>query len=213
MAGEASSKVPYLSSYGRIAKVLDKIKTASVPERFTQDFLATKLGLAGGSARPLIPYLKRAGLLGPDGTPTELYREFRNQSLTGAAAATAVRNAYSSLYELNEYIHDANDTSLKGAIVQVTGMEPDSATVKAMMASFKALRAFADFDAPPITEEAIQQASEEAGTGTVVEAPPAPHAAAPQLKLGYTINLQLPNTTDVAVFNAIFKSLREHLLS
>ena len=39
--------------------------------------------------------------------------------------------------------------------------------------------------------------------------------AAPQsvgLRLGYTINLNLPATTDVAVFNAIFKSLKEHLL-
>ena len=32
------------------------------------------------------------------------------------------------------------------------------------------------------------------------------------LRLGYTINLNLPATTDIAVFNAIFKSLREHLL-
>lgn len=30
--------------------------------------------------------------------------------------------------------------------------------------------------------------------------------------LGYTINLHLPPTSDIAVFNAIFKSLREHLL-
>jgi hypothetical protein len=28
----------------------------------------------------------------------------------------------------------------------------------------------------------------------------------------YTINLNLPETTDVEVFNAIFRSLKEHLL-
>jgi len=33
------------------------------------------------------------------------------------------------------------------------------------------------------------------------------------LNLGYTINLHLPATSDIAVFNAIFKSLRENLLS
>jgi len=32
------------------------------------------------------------------------------------------------------------------------------------------------------------------------------------LHLSYTINLNLPATSDVAVFNAIFKSLKEHLL-
>lgn len=33
------------------------------------------------------------------------------------------------------------------------------------------------------------------------------------LSLGYTVNLHLPATSDVAVFNAIFRSLREHLLT
>jgi hypothetical protein len=32
------------------------------------------------------------------------------------------------------------------------------------------------------------------------------------LRLGYTINLNLPATTEIEVFNAIFKSLRENLL-
>jgi len=32
------------------------------------------------------------------------------------------------------------------------------------------------------------------------------------LNLSYTINLNLPATTNPEVFNAIFKSLREHLL-
>ena len=31
-------------------------------------------------------------------------------------------------------------------------------------------------------------------------------------KVSYTINLNLPETTDPDVFNAIFRSLREHLL-
>jgi hypothetical protein len=33
-----------------------------------------------------------------------------------------------------------------------------------------------------------------------------------RLRLSYTINLNLPATTEVEVFNSIFKSLRENLL-
>ncbi len=33
------------------------------------------------------------------------------------------------------------------------------------------------------------------------------------ISLSYTINLNLPTTTDQAVFNAIFRSLKEHLIS
>jgi hypothetical protein len=36
--------------------------------------------MKGGSARPVIPYLKRTGFLGADGTPTPLYKSFRNQA-------------------------------------------------------------------------------------------------------------------------------------
>ena len=73
----AESKVPYVNAYGNISRALDRIQTAATPPRFTQDFLETKLGLSGGSARPLIPFLKRMGFLNTDGTPTDLYRQFR----------------------------------------------------------------------------------------------------------------------------------------
>lgn len=100
-------------------------------------------------ARPVIPYLKRAGFLTSDGTPTELYKRFRNSSLRGAAAALGLRNAYSDHYVANEYVHDASDKDLKGVIVQVTGLEEGSKLIPAMVASFKVLKAFADFSADP----------------------------------------------------------------
>lgn len=198
--------VPYLQAYGNITKALEKIKTAQVPPRFSQDFLETKLSLSGGGARPVIPFLKRTGFLGSDGAPTDLYKRFRNEAQSGAAAAEALKIGYAPLYEVNEYIHDATDAELKGVVVQVTGSEPTSSTVSAIIGSFKALRAVADFDAPI-------EATEPTGELTVTErgVTPAPTSGAP-LRLGYTINLNLPATSDIAVFDAIFKSLREHLL-
>lgn len=205
---DASSKVPYLQAYGNIKKALERIQKASTPTKFTQDFLATKLDLSGGGARPVIAYLKRAEFLSSDGTPTEIYKQFKNPSVSGAAAAQAVRKAYASLYEINEYIHDAKDKELKGAILQVTGLDEDSKLVGAMVGSFKTLRAFANFDEDSSKLNAVDDAEDvnagrPADQGTL---------SAANLRLGYTINLNLPPTTDIAVFNAIFKSLREHLL-
>ena len=51
----AEQKVPYVTAYGNIDKALERIQPAQTPTRFTQDFLATKLSLKGGSARPVIP--------------------------------------------------------------------------------------------------------------------------------------------------------------
>jgi hypothetical protein len=200
---------PYMNAYGNITKCLNKIQAAATPPRFTQDFLATKLNLTGGGARALIPYLKRTGFLGSDGVPTDLYKRFRNENERGRAAKEALRIGYRSLYEINEYIHDAADDVLRGVIVQVTGAEPDSSTVKGTIGSFKALRAFAKFDA----------AEEEEGEGGEVESGVTQTQDGEQqvvlkrgLGLSYTINLNLPSTSDIAVFDAIFKSLKEHLL-
>jgi hypothetical protein len=65
----ADSKLPYLNAYGNVTKVLEKIQGAATPDRFSQDFLADTLGMKGGSARPVIPYLKRTGFLGADAPP------------------------------------------------------------------------------------------------------------------------------------------------
>jgi hypothetical protein len=203
--------VPYINGYGGISKALEKIKSASTPDRFTQDFLSTKLGLKGGSARPIIPFLKRTGFLNGDGTPTDLYKRFRNDSLRPAAAAEAIKIGYKALYEINEYAHDLSDKDLKGVVVQATGLDAGSQTVKAIVGSFKTLKGFADFEAKRTSGSADENSDDEANDD-VPEPKVEKTTKSIDMKLGYTINLNLPATSDIAVFNAIFKSLREHLL-
>lgn len=204
--------LPYVPSYGSITKALNGIKRASTPARFTQDFLASTLDMKGGSPKPVIPFLKRTGFLGSDGTPTDLYKRFRNPSQSGTAAAEALRIGYRPLYGVNEEIHKAKDADVRGAIVQVTGAKEDSTTGKVIFGSFKALRGFADFEAKG-TQEAADESGAEDILGDGAGAQGNDDAALPAgIRLGYTINLHLPPTSEVAVFNAIFKSLREHLL-
>ncbi len=204
-----AEQLPYVPSYGLIGKVFTKIKSAATPSRFTQDFLATKLAMTGGSARSLVPFLKRIGFLGTDGAPSERYKRFRNPSESGTAAAEALKTGYHALYEINESAHELSDRDLRGLVVQVTGLEPESGTVKAIIGSFKAVKAAATFDGV-VEEDESRDESEHAPPS-----PPAPGQATPhttKLGLSYTINLNLPATSDIAVFNAIFKSLKEHLL-
>lgn len=205
-----AQNLPYVLVGGTLSKIFEKIKSASVPERFTQDFLSTKLGFKGGNARAVIPFFKRIGFLGTDGAPTELYRRFRNPAQSGAAMAQALRTGFAGLYEMNEYVHSATDADLKGLIVQATGAEPNSRVVQAIVSSFKALKNLADFEAEPEKEQEEEETPTPANEGATQLPPPAP--SHPGLNLSYTINLNLPSTTDIKVFDAIFKSLREHLL-
>ncbi|MES1242723.1 MAG: DUF5343 domain-containing protein [Acidobacteriota bacterium] len=204
-----AESLPFVQASGNVTKALERIQSAATPPRFTADFLATKLDLKGGSARPLIPFLKRIGFLGSDGTPTELYKRFRNTSERGRAAAAALKTGFRPLYEVNEYIHDAKDNELKGIIVQVTGAEPNSSTVRAIIGSFKAVRAFASFDGD---EKDSEDSDQEAGEGREERSEGGEEVVIRRLGLSYTINLNLPATSDIAVFDAIFRSLKEHLL-
>lgn len=206
---DSDNAVLYVTAYGNITKVLERIRTAQTPPRFSLDFLGTTLNLTGGGARPLIPFLKRTGFLASDGTPTELYKQFRNPSQSGRAAAKALRVGYANLYRVNEYLHDASDAQLKGIVVQVTGSDAGSSTVQAIVGSFKALKALATFsngETDEGTPPELSQTDIAADQRGRLEAPPA------NLRLGYTINLYLPATSDITVFDAIFKSLKEHLL-
>ena len=204
-ASPSDSKIPYVFAYGNISKALEKIQEAAAPSRFTQDFLGTKLGLKGGSARPVIPFLKKIGFLGSDGAPTELYVRFRNKAESGAVAATALRKGFAGLFEINEYVHELKDSELKGVVIQATGLAPSSSTVNAIVGSFNALKKFARFDEdlPQKTETKLKSETPELRAETPTER---------TISLGYTINLHLPATSDIAVFDAIFKSLREHLI-
>lgn len=207
----AEGKVPYVTASGNVTKVLERIQPAATPERFTHDFLSTKLNMSGGSARPVIPFLKRTGFLGSDGAPTDRYKRFRTASTRGAAAADGLRQGYKALYEVNEYAHDLDDKGLKDLIIQVTGADAGNSTVTAVLGSLRALQAFADFDAASSEESATGQGDR--GNDEVEDSNHPNNLVLPTgLNVGYTINLHLPATSDVAVFNAIFKSLRENLL-
>jgi hypothetical protein len=192
-------------AYGNITKALNAIAAASTPDRFTQDYLSNKLAIKGGTARPVIPFLKRVGFLSSDGAPTDLYKRFRNPANKGEALAAATRQGYRPLYEVNEQAHELKPVDLKGLVVQVTGLDPSSSTIAAIVGSFNALRAEADFDSNssgPERQPVNNDAKAELNNSRTLKS----------LNLGYTINLHLPATSDIAVFNAIFKSLREHLL-
>jgi hypothetical protein len=208
-----STKValPYLASPGSIKKALEKIKVAATPPRVTQDFVATKLQMKGGVGAALIPYLKKIGFVAPDGAPTHIYKRFRNSATAGSAAAEAVKVGYAALGEQNEYFHELDDNGLAALVTQVTGAAQGDNVAKLICSTLKNLKSFADFDAesPPSVEQNGEGDSggdsQGGGRGDGMD----------RVKLGLscTINLNLPATSDQAVFNAIFKSIKEHLLS
>ncbi|WP_319775523.1 DUF5343 domain-containing protein [Breoghania sp.] len=208
--------LPYITSAGNIEKAFRGIKDAPVPERISQDFVKTILKIPGGSGAQMNSFLKKINFSTPDGRPTELYKRYRNPTTSGRAVADANRYAYKPLYQRNEYMHQLTDSELLGLIVEVTGQPHDSNPVKLSYSSIRALMRHADFngndnsdleeDIGPIIKRGVPDNSTK-------DADNIAGAMSVGLNLGYTINLNLPATSDQEVFNAIFKSLKAHLLS
>jgi len=204
--------LPYVTAPNNIDKALRGIKAAATPESVSQDFVKTILQIPGGSGNQMTSYLRKIGFVNGDGSPSDIYKRFRNPSSGGRAAAEALRVGYGSLYARNEYMHQLGDEKLRGLIIEETGQGGDSSVVSMILACIKAIKRFAEWNSdpeeqPPSTESSAQR--------PLAVSSPAPTAASLNgvgLNLSYTINLNLPATSDIAVFNAIFKSLKENLL-
>jgi hypothetical protein len=205
------ASLPYITSPGNIDKALNGIKSAAVPERVSQDFVKTILKIPGGSGDQMTSFLKKLGLANSDGTPSDAYKKFRNPASSGAAIAAAIRAAYAPLYVRNEYMHELNDNELLGLVVEETGEAHDSNPVKLTVSSIKHLKAYADFKASDQNTSQVTKIEKQPSSS---DTPPPTEGLSKRIefKLGYTINLNLPATSDAAVFDAIFKSLRENLL-
>lgn len=212
------AQLPYMVSPGLIPKILTKIEEAKRPDRFTQDFLGTKLGHPSGSARPIIPLLKRMGFLNTDGSPTSLYDQFRNSDTQGAAVAEGIRNAYAELFERNKYAGEMAKDKLKSLMMEVTGGAHDDRTLELTLSTFTKLKELADFDADPKGPAAERERNIVPANGDGARLiPEAQQRAVAELEsvglnLAYTVNIVLPETTNPEVFNSIFKSLKENQL-
>lgn len=207
--------LPYVTAPGNIERALNGIKTAATPPNVSQDFVKEILQIKGGSGNQMTAYLKKIGFTNADSSPSFIYKRFRNPATAGAAAAEALKTAYAPLYARNEYMHSLSDEKLRGLIIEETGSADDAALVGCIIGCIKGIKKFATFSAATdvqVIEVDSQKSTDKEGLQRPSKGDAAANTEGLGLNLAYTINLNLPATSDIAVFNAIFKSLKENLL-
>jgi hypothetical protein len=151
----------------------------------------------------------------PGAGQTKLYSQFRNPDTRDAAMAEALKIGYRELYERNEYAHDLPKEKLKNLVVEMTGLPATDSTVSGIVNTFTNLKTYANFEAKLPDDKPLEKASQEHSPAVQkIEHRESNHERAKDvgLNLSYTINLNLPETSDVEVFNAIFRSLKENIL-
>lgn len=200
-----AGNLPYLPGPGTLKKALDGIVGAQRPDKFNPDFLESILQLKGGSARATVPIFKKMGLVAPDGSPTELYSRFKTDSGRGSAALQAIKNAYPEIYKRSEYAHSVTDTKIKDIIVEITGLQATDQIVRYIKSTFNVIKSYIG----PATSTDDSQTVNDSSTMDNTENP---SIVKPNIGLSYHINIVIPETSNVAVLNAIFRAVKENLL-
>ena len=107
----------------------------------------------------------------------------------------------------DETAHKLSSEAVKGKLATITGK--DDAVAQKMASTFKSLTALADFTGEAPIPASIRPEEEK------IESPAAESASRKPtgpVAFSHVVYINLPATTDVAVYDAIFRSLREHIL-
>ncbi len=121
----------------------------------------------------------------------------------------ALKQAYADLFHIREKPSAADREAIQGKFKTTHNVSDRVAEVQT--ATFLALLKLADVDtaAAPKKKPSQKQEQEEEKPAEMRQTP---HEEPPRpLSLRYNIEIHLPATKDVEVYNAIFKSLRSHL--
>ena len=203
----------YLVSVANLPGIMGKIVEGAAPERFTRDHLKG-IGYGGSNDRAVIPLLKDLGFLTAEGAPTARYHDYRDRSRSRQVMGQALLEAYRDLFTINE-----NPTTNDREAIEGKFKSTHNATdrvAKEQTRTFLALLSLADLNAARNRVPESPPGTEEEPLGSDMDDPPLPPQTVPpkpsSLDLRYNIEVHLPPTKDVEVYNAIFKALREHLL-
>lgn len=208
----------YTLKPGSVPAYFDAMLDAEAPERFTTRFLES-LEFKSTTDRLLINILRELGFLDTDRVPTDRYHEFLDRSQSTRVVADGVREAYSDLFAINKKAEDLSTTEVKNKLKTLyKGTKKDNLIAR-IASTFSALCEYADFSAakaPASPSKSKHQKKplevDKAETHTSGKANFSRAVGGVSLdSLQYHINIVLPPTRDQAVYDAIFKSLREHL--
>ncbi len=200
----------YVLATSRIPDLFRRIQDGQVPERFTIQLLKD-WGFKSTNDRAFIPLLKALGFLTADGYPTARYSEYRDHSQSKGILGQAVREAYGDIFLIKEHPTASDKSAVEG---KFKSFHNASDNVAGLMAkTFFSLLPLADLAATPRGRPKGEPPQQDQNMEATQEAANAKsQIGALGGSLHYNIQIHLPATKDVEVYNSIFKSLKEHLI-
>ncbi len=213
----------YLIATKNLDDFLMAIKNARAPEKFTLKFLED-LDFKSTNDRLFIPVLKGLKFLDENSTPTQRYFDFLDDSQSPKILAEGIQEAYEDLFRLNKKANTMTLAEAKGKLKSLTEGKKSQTVIDSMARTFVELCKRAEFsDAKTDSNQKVNPESSEGerdleGSEEKITTPigntPVSNEMSKRLIDGitYRIEIVLPQVRDKAVYDAIFRSLKEHLL-
>jgi hypothetical protein len=209
----------YLVSTKNVDTFFNSLVNAQPPTRFTLKFLE-QLEFKSTNDRLYIGILKALKFLDEASVPQERYFRFIDQTQSKLVLAEAIKDAYSDLFAVNIKANEMSAVEVKNKLKTLLQGSKSDNVLGWMANTFTTLCKYADFSKSknadlvtvkkeePHFEHQNKTSQEDAG-----------HRMTHELinkeittEMHYNIQIHLPETRDTTVYDAIFKSLKEHLL-
>jgi len=141
------------------------------------------------------------------------YFDFLDQTQSRQVLAEAIRETYDDLFRVNKDDYNLSEDEIKNKLKTLTRGEKSDNVVGWMAKTFKALCDYASWEGTPkAPSESVAQVTERPSKSPSAPARSTDGLPSKSPSLHYNIQIHLPPTRDSAVYDAIFKSLRDHLL-
>jgi len=197
-----------------IPAYFDAILNAQPPERFSIKFLEN-LSFSSTNDRLFIGILKELGFLNSDGAPQQRYFDFLDRSQHKKVLADAIKDAYSDLFAVNKNANKLNVDEVKNKLRTLYAGKKTELVIGNIAKTFNALCLYADFSKHERVVDKKPKDEEKPTTSEISQEVPSVFAQERGMvtldSLQYHINIVLPESRDQAVYDAIFKALKEHL--
>jgi hypothetical protein len=206
----------YLMTTKNLTAFFNSIVNAQAPSKFSYKFLE-QLEFKSTTDRLFIGVIKALKFIDPNGVPTERYFNFIDQTQSKLVLAEAIRDAYSDLFAVNVKANELSTNEVKNKLKTLFQGTKSEKVLELMAMTFAGLCNYADFTKTSTSKDIVT--IEKSTNFKELTPEEDPTKMTHELinkkittEMHYNIQIHLPETRDITVYDAIFKSLKQHLL-
>lgn len=209
----------YLVKTKNLEELFGALLTAKAPERFTNTFLAN-LGFKSSNDRLFTSVLKGLGFLDENSVPTQRYYDFLDESQSKRIVAEGIMEAYEDLFNINKKAYELPNSEIKGKLNTLTQGSKGKRVLEQMAKTFTELCAYADWNLNTQKNNKAEVIKENMNAPAINQLEDLPEIEKRDTaitkhvstELHYNIQIHLPASRDSAVYDAIFQSIKKHLI-